>query len=238
MNRINYKIEDFEGPLDLLLVLISRNKMSIADVEIITIINQYLAVINATEEKDLDTASEFIDMAARLIYLKSVYLLPKDDEGEKLKAELQGQLIEYSQAKKASNMLRARFIGDKIVLRQPMELKVDYTYNHIHPVDDLVRAYSRLLDRSLARTAPVVERFEPIVSTPQVSVTSKIFSILKGVIRKNIDNIHTAFSGMKSRSEAVATFLAILELVRAHRLTVDEKGSMEIIRKERSENDN
>ena len=77
MNRINYKIEDFEGPLDLLLVLISRNKMSIADVEIITIINQYLAVINATEEKDLDTASEFIDMAARLIYLKSVYLLPK-----------------------------------------------------------------------------------------------------------------------------------------------------------------
>ena len=88
MNRINYKIEDFEGPLDLLLVLISRNKMSIADVEIITIINQYLAVINAADRQDLDTASEFIDMAARLIYLKSVYLLPKDDEGEKLKAEL------------------------------------------------------------------------------------------------------------------------------------------------------
>ena len=82
MNRINYKIEDFEGPLDLLLVLISRNKMSIADVEIITIINQYLAVINATEEKDLDTASEFIDMAARLIYLKSVYLLPTGECSE------------------------------------------------------------------------------------------------------------------------------------------------------------
>ena len=128
MNRINYKIEDFEGPLDLLLVLISKNKMSIADVEIITIINQYLAVINAADQQDLDTASEFIDMAARLIYLKSVYLLPKDDEGEKLKAELQGQLIEYSQAKKAANMLRSRFIGDKIFLRQPMELKVDYTY--------------------------------------------------------------------------------------------------------------
>ncbi|MBR4036223.1 MAG: segregation/condensation protein A, partial [Oscillospiraceae bacterium] len=132
MNRINYKIEDFEGPLDLLLVLISKNKMSIADVEIITIINQYLAVINAADQQDLDTASEFIDMAARLIYLKSVYLLPKDDEGEKLKAELQGQLIEYSQAKKAANMLRSRFIGDKIFLRQPMELKVDYTHTHIH----------------------------------------------------------------------------------------------------------
>ena len=235
MNRINYKIEDFEGPLDLLLVLISKNKMSIADVEIITIINQYLAVINATEEKDLDTASEFIDMAARLIYLKSVYLLPKDDEGEKLKAELQGQLIEYSQAKKAAAVLRSRFIGDLIVVRQPLELKVDNTYNHIHPVDDLVRAYSRLSDRSLSRTAPVQERFEPIVSTPQVSVQSKIFSLLKGIIRKNIDTIHTAFVGMKSRSEAVATFLAILELVRAHRVTVDRQGTMEVIRKERSE---
>ena len=235
MNRINYKIEDFEGPLDLLLVLISRNKMSIADVEIITIINQYLAVINVAQETDLDTASEFIDMAARLIYLKSVYLLPKDDEGEKLKAELQGQLIEYSQAKKAAGLLQQRYIGDKIFLRQPMELKVDNTYDIIHPVDDLVRAYSRLADRSLARTAPVQERFEPIVSTPQVSVTSKIFSILKGIIRKNVNNIHTAFVGMKSRSEAVATFLAILELVRAHRITVDSQGEMEIIRKERSE---
>lgn len=235
MNRINYKIEDFEGPLDLLLVLISRNKMSIADVEIITIINQYLAVINATEEKDLDTASEFIDMAARLIYLKSVYLLPKDDEGEKLKAELQGQLIEYSQAKKAAAILRNRFIGDRLILRRPMELKVDYTYNIIHPVDDLVHAYSRLSDRSLRRTAPVQERFEPIVSTPVVSVSSKIFSLLKGLIRKNIDNIHSAFAGMKSRSEAVATFLAILELVRANRVTVDNDGRMEVIRKGETE---
>ncbi len=235
MNRINYKIEDFEGPLDLLLVLISRNKMSIADVEIITIINQYLAVINAADRQDLDTASEFIDMAARLIYLKSVYLLPKDDEGEKLKAELQGQLIEYSQAKKAANMLRDRFIGDRIFIRQPMELKVDYTYSFVHPVDDLIRAYSRLSDRSLARSAPAVERFEPIVATPVVSVTSKIFSLLKGIIRKNVNNIHSAFDGMKSRSEAVATFLAILELVRAHRITLDEKGTMELIRKERSD---
>ena len=140
MIRINYKIEDFEGPLDLLLVLISKNKMSIADVEIITIINQYLAVINASEETDLDFASEFIDMAARLVYLKSVYLLPKDDEGEKLKAELQGQLIEYSRAKRAAQMLRDRFIGDSLFLRPAVEIKEDYTYSIVHPVDDLITA--------------------------------------------------------------------------------------------------
>ena len=84
MTRINYKLDDFEGPLDLLLTLISKNKMSIAQVEIITIINQYLDVIRQAQAVDLDIASDFIDMAARLIYLKSVYLLPKDEEGEKL----------------------------------------------------------------------------------------------------------------------------------------------------------
>ena len=80
---------------------------------------------------------------------------------------------------------------------------MDYTYDHIHPVDDLVRAYARLSDRSLARTAPVQERFEPIVSTPQVSVQSKIFGLLKGVIRKNIDTIHKAFYGMKKYLENI-----------------------------------
>ena len=233
MALINYKIEDFEGPLDLLLVLISKNKMSIADVEIITIINQYMEVINSTDETDLDAASDFIDMAARLVYLKSVYLLPKDDEGEKLKAELQGQLIEYSRAKRAAEMLRIRFIGDNLFLRPATKITEDYTYSIIHPVDDLISGYARLADRSLNRTPPAAERFEPIVTAPVVSVSSKIYTLLKGMIKKNVTSIQSAFAGLKSRSEAVATFLAVLELVRAHRITVDEKGGLELIRKEK-----
>ncbi len=233
MARINYKIEDFEGPLDLLLVLISKNKMSIADVEIITIINQYLAVINNAQESDLDTASEFIDMAARLIYLKSVYLLPKDDEGEKLKAELQGQLVEYSRAKKAAELMRARFVGDKIFLRPAQEIYEDYSYSLVHPVEDLIKCYARLADRSLNRTPPPTERFEPIVNAPVVSVSSKIYTLLKNLIKKNVSSIHSAFEGMRSRSEAVAMFLAVLELVRAHRISVETDGSIELLRKEK-----
>ena len=82
--QLNFKIDQFEGPLDLLLTLISKHKMNILDIEIITIINQYLEIINAAQAQDLDIASDFIDMAARLVYMKSVYLLAKDDEGEKL----------------------------------------------------------------------------------------------------------------------------------------------------------
>ncbi|MBQ3008970.1 MAG: segregation/condensation protein A, partial [Oscillospiraceae bacterium] len=83
----------------------------------------------------------------------------------------------------------------------------------------------------LNRTPPATERFEPIVNAPVVSVASKIYTLLKGMIKKNVDSIHTAFSGLKNRSEAVAMFLAVLELVRAHRITIEEDGRLELIRK-------
>ncbi len=231
MERINYRLTDFEGPLDLLLTLISKNKMSIADVEIITIINQYLRIVENSDEKDLDSAGDFIDMAARLIYLKSVYLLPKDDEGEKLKAELQGALIEYSQAKEAAARMRARFVGDRIITRKAADIPVDMTYGIVHSPRVLTRAYARLNDRALRRQPPKAESFEPIMA-PVVSVSSRIFVILRGLMRKTIDTIYSAFSRTGSRSEAVATFLAVLELMRAHRIKLDDDGKMEIIRGE------
>ncbi len=226
MKQLNFKIEDFEGPLDLLLVLISKNKMNILDIEILTIVSQYLVVINQAREKDLDVASDFIDMAARLIYLKSVYLLPKNEEGEKLKQELQGQLIEYSQAKKASEMLREKFVGDSLFVREMQEIEVDLTYDNIHPVSDLINAYKQLSDRALSKAPPKAEKFETIVTAPIVSVQSKIFSLLKNLMRKNISNIKTAFLQSKTRSEAVATFLAILELLRAQRVNIDDNGEL------------
>ncbi len=226
MKQLNFKIEDFEGPLDLLLVLISKNKMKILEIEILTIVSQYLQIINEAREQDLDIASDFIDMAARLIYLKSVYLLPKNEEGEKLKQELQGQLIEYSQAKKASELLKDMNIGDSLFVREMQEIEVDLTYNNIHPVEDLINAYKQLSDRALSKAPPKVEKFETIVTAPIVSVQSKIFSLLKNLMRKNFNNIKTAFSSVKSRSEAVATFLAILELLRAQRVNIAEDGEL------------
>ncbi|MDD6186725.1 MAG: segregation/condensation protein A [Oscillospiraceae bacterium] len=232
MSLIKYKISDFEGPLDLLLALIRQNKMSIADIEILTVINQYLDVINSADQSDLDEASEFIDMAARLIYMKSVFLLPKDKETEKLKAELQGRLIEYSLAKKARRLLKEKFIGDKIFTRPAREITVDYTYANVHRVETLVNVYSKLSDKDLRRTAPAAETFEPIVSAPVVSVSSKIFSVLKGLMKNNFDSLSGAFRNMRSKSEAVATFLAVLELIRSHRITLASDGKMDLIRKE------
>ena len=224
--QLNFKIDQFEGPLDLLLTLISKHKMNILDIEIITIINQYLEIINAAQAQDLDIASDFIDMAARLVYLKSVYLLPKDEEGEKLKAELQGQLIEYSQAKLAAENLRRIFIGDNLFVRGQQQVEEDWTYDIIHPVSDLVKAYEVLDDKSIRRAPPKKEKFEPIVSAPIVSVQTKIFSVLKNLMKNKIQSLQSAFDKTKGKSDAIATFLAILELIRAHRISINEDENM------------
>ncbi|MBQ6896119.1 MAG: segregation/condensation protein A [Oscillospiraceae bacterium] len=226
--QLNFKIDQFEGPLDLLLTLISKHKMNILDIEIITIINQYLEIINAAQNQDLDIASDFIDMAARLVYLKSVYLLPKDEEGEKLKAELQGQLIEYSQAKLAAENLRRIFIGDCLFVREPQQVEEDWTYDIIHPVSDLVKAYEVLDDKSIRRAPPKIEKFEPIVSAPIVSVQTKIFSVLKNLMKNKIQSLQSAFDKTKGKSDAIATFMAILELIRAHRISIDKDENMVI----------
>ena len=92
MENLTFQLSEFEGPLDLLPYLLSKNKMKIQDIEIVSLIDQYLAVVNGPQGATLDDTSEFIEMAARLIYMKSVFLLPRSDEQDQLKEELTGMI--------------------------------------------------------------------------------------------------------------------------------------------------
>ena len=95
MSTLNYKIEVFEGPMDLLLHLISKHKLNIYDIPIVELVEQYLAYVNEMKNHDLEVASEFLEMASRLIYMKTVSLLPKHEEIEELKKELTGELLAF-----------------------------------------------------------------------------------------------------------------------------------------------
>ena len=95
MEKLSYKLEKFEGPLDLLLTLITKNKLNIFDIQISELCDQYMEQINRMKDLDMDVASEFLEMAARLVYIKTVSLLPKHEEADALKQELTGQLLEY-----------------------------------------------------------------------------------------------------------------------------------------------
>ena len=109
MEKLSYKLETFEGPLDLLLYLITKNKLDICDIQISELLDQYMEQINAMQEADMDVSSEFLEMAARLVYMKTVSLLPKHEEMEALRQELTGQLLEYQECKKVAAQLAERF---------------------------------------------------------------------------------------------------------------------------------
>lgn len=113
MQTISFKLEVFEGPMDLLLNLISKHKLNIYDIEISSLLEQYLAYLDQCREQDLELAGEFLEMAARLIYIKTASLLPRPEDAQKEKQALQGALIEYALCKQAAQALAQRLWADR-----------------------------------------------------------------------------------------------------------------------------
>ena len=130
MEKLSFHAGDFEGPLDLLLHLIAKHKMDIRDIQISDLLEQYLSAIQSMQEQDLEIASEFLEMASRLVYLKTVTLLPRhEEESAKLKQELQGQLLEYQVCKMVAMELGRQSKGFSRFVRAPAKLEaVDMTY--------------------------------------------------------------------------------------------------------------
>ncbi|MBP8855636.1 MAG: segregation/condensation protein A [Oscillospiraceae bacterium] len=234
MEALSFQLNEFEGPLDLLLYLISKNKMNIYDIEIVALINQYLAAVDAAEDASLESASEFIEMAAKLVQMKSFFLLPKSDEAERMRQELTGQLVEYSMCKAVAEKLRAMSEGVFIVVREPMEVELDETYRQTHDIFLLEQAYIGLMGRSARKRPPRQEQFEPIVQAPFVSVTSRIIHILRGLVTGKSHRLGEFFYKSGGRSQMVATFLAMLELVRAGRITIDVDEEISVAKRGRS----
>ena len=230
MEELTFKIEDFEGPLDLLLYLVGKNKMNLYDVNIMALIDQYTAAIQTMQAHHLDIASEFIDMAAHLVQMKSALLLPRSPEAERMKAELTGRLIEYSTCKDVAARLGGRARDLYTAVRQPMPLVGAAEYTRPHSPAALVQAWYSLMGRSLRKRKPTQERFEPLVTAPFVSVSSRVTHMLRGLLKGTLARMGQLFSQEESRSTNVATFLALLELVRAGRVTIGEGGSLHLDR--------
>ena len=167
---LTFKIEDFEGPLDLLLYLVGKNKMNLYDVNIMELIEQYTAAIREMQQDRMEISSEFIDMAAHLVQMKSALLLPRSPEAERMKAELTGRLIEYSACKEVAAQLGSRARDLYTVAREPMPLVGAAEYTRRHDPNWLVQAWFNLMGRSTRKKKPTQEKFEPLVTAPFVSV--------------------------------------------------------------------
>lgn len=219
-------LEDFVGPLDLILHLLSKNKMEIKDIQISLILEQYLQWMNRRKEMDLEVASEFVTMASHLVYIKTRMLLSINDEEalsemEQLIATLEAHQRNenYLKIKAVVPQMHVRFMnGRDFICKQPEPIQADKTYRYVHQKEDLLKAMNAVLSRSDQKLPPPVAAFQGIVGREVYPVAEKAGEILRRLMDFGVTGFRALFRGNRTRSEVVATFLAVLELCKANRI--------------------
>ncbi|HZA55627.1 MAG TPA: segregation/condensation protein A [Candidatus Udaeobacter sp.] len=216
------QLEIFEGPLDLLLHLIKKNQVSITDIPIAAITEQYLATLELMQSLNLDVAGEFLVMAATLIHIKSRMLLPAgddeadDDEGVDPRDELVRRLLEYQRFKEAADQLERREILSRDVFVRtgvPTEESPPAAFRELS-VFELLAALGRVLER-LPSDDDVHE-----VTLEKITVREKMTLLLDTLRSSGKVLFESLFNEVKSRMEVVVTFLAMLELVRGRAVRI------------------
>jgi len=225
-------MEDFDGPLDVILLLLSKNKIEIQDISISSILEQYLAYLDEMKQMDMEIASEFIAMASHLMVIKTKMLLSLSDREEAMsEMELLIRSLEERQRKEAMEQIRdaAKFlearngIGLACLTKEPEPVQRDQTYRYQHERGDLLRAMQLLADRAERLLPPPKSSFEGIVGKEPYPVTKKAAEILRKLIVGGVTRLKNLFKGSRSRSEIVATFLALLELCRQKSVSLENE---------------
>jgi len=224
MEAITYRLDQFEGPLDLLLTLIQKNKVNILDIPISLICDQYLAYLKAAQDMDMEIAGEFIVMASELMLIKSRLLLPKEKDAENdPRADLAEALLRYQQAKQATirmTPLYQRFSGRMV--KDTDEITVDTTYVADQEVTSLCLAVRRIIAANESRPREERQVFVPLVAKPIVPVDVKIVGILDHMSRRENTSIKELLLDATSLADMIAIFLGILELVKVRRVLIRE----------------
>lgn len=225
--------EDFDGPLDVILLLLSKNKIEIQDVSIASILEQYLAYLDEMKRMDMEIASEFIAMASHLMLIKTKMLLSAAEQEEALsEMELLIRSLEerqrkdaYEQIKTAAQGLERRNeIGLNLFVKGPEPFERDQTYRYQHDPQDLLSAMAAIADRAQRQLPPPTASFVGIVGKEPYPVTKKAAQLLKKLIARGVSKFRQLFQGSRSRSEIVATFLAVLELCRLRSVELDDEA--------------
>ena len=226
MDTINFKLEIFEGPLDLLLHLLSKNKVDIYDIPIALILDQYNEYLRQMEQMDLEIASEFLVMSSHLLYIKSKMLLPKyDDQPEEDDRDsLVRMLLEYQQIKQITGVLLEQYNPNSFT-KSPELLDKSRAYEYSHVSADLLNSLKDVLQRASQLTTPSVRSFFGIVGHEQYPVNDKIAQITSRLRTQKRIGFLALLKEVKTRSELVAVFLAVLELCKLRQIDIADESS-------------
>ena len=224
------EMEDFEGPLDVIFTLLSKNKIEIQDVSITAILEQYLAYLEEMKRLDMEIASEFITMASHLMLIKTKMLLSAAEqaEAEDELDQLRQSLIERKR-KEAMEQIRLAIteleprneIGRCLFVKEPEPLRREQTYRYQHAPIDLLKALDAIAERNARQLPPPTMNFKGIVGKEPYPVSKKAGEVLRQLVLRGMEKLKNLFKGNRSRSEVVATFLAILDLCKTNSVTLE-----------------
>lgn len=228
--------EDFEGPLDVIFTLLSKNKIEIQDVSISAILEQYLAYLDEMKRLDIEIASEFITMASHLMLIKTKMLLSAAEQQEaEDELDLLRQSLVERRRKEAMEQIRSAVtqleprneIGRCVFTKDPEPLPKQNGYRYQHEVRDLLKALADIAERSQRALPPPKDNFMGIVGHEPYPVNRKAGELMRRLLLRGMEKLKNLFKGNQSRSEIVATFLAILELCKTNSVTLEDDNSGE-----------
>ena len=238
MDKLLFKAQDFEGPLDLLLYLIKANKVNIYDIPIVEISEQYMEYVNSMDKMDLDYTSEFLLMASELLYIKSKMLLPaeKDEDGEIIdpRTELVEKLLEYEKYKELSAFLKDREDIGRFSFVKPREKVKGIKYDNSDldvSINDLIMALRDVSERLDRKLPPPKTSFVGIVAREEVKLKDRIDLVVNYLKENKKVKFDDLFINLcTTRPQIIVTFLGVLELVKTSQISLKkEKDSIFIL---------
>ena len=224
-------LEDFEGPLDVIFLLLSKNKIEIQDVSITAILEQYLAYLEEMKQLDMEIASEFITMASHLMLIKTKMLLSATEAAEaESELDLLRQSLVERKRREAMDQIRLAVteleprneIGRCLFTKEPEPLRRDNTYRYQHDIRDLLRALDAITERNERQLPPPTANFMGIVGKEPYPIGRKTGEVLRQLVLRGVERLKNLFKGNKTRSEVVATFLAILDLCKTNTVALED----------------
>lgn len=241
-NKYNIRIDNFEGPLDLLCHLIDINKMDIYDVNVNEITDQYIDYINKMEEMDLEVTSEFLIMASNLLYIKSKKLLPRQEEAEEMltEEELIQRIIQYKKYKEITSAFRKMFeSGNKNIFKteaEILELPTQELENN-HNYKELSKIYEKLIEKNKVKINTNAKNIEKIAIIENFTVGDTVKTMYRELVRKSNFVFNRLFSVKKCKPQEVVTaFSGLLEMSRRDKVTTEQEklfGDIKVYKKKR-----
>ena len=225
------EMEDFQGPLDVIFLLLSKNKIEIQDVSITAILEQYLAYLEEMKRLDMEIASEFITMASHLMLIKTKMLLSATEAAEaESELDLLRQSLVERKRREAMDQIRLAVteleprneIGRCLFTKEPEPLRRDNAYRYQHDIRDLLRALDAITERNARQLPPPTANFMGIVGKEPYPIGRKTGEVLRQLVLRGVERLKNLFKGNKTRSEVVATFLAILDLCKTNTVALED----------------